>query len=96
MAWVYQATKSRYCEPQRWQDLQCYRLRSAITYADLDQDVFRRLLGKLHKNIEVAVFVEDAGTQQLVLHVTAVAPLIRLDQIEIGILRLWILVQVLM
>jgi hypothetical protein len=62
MAWVYQAIKSRYCEPQRWQDLHCYRLRSAITYADLDQDVFRRLLGKLHKNIEVAVFVEDAGT----------------------------------
>ena len=39
----------------------------AIAHADLDQDVFRRILGILHEHVEVAVVIEDAGIQQLIL-----------------------------
>jgi hypothetical protein len=34
---------------------------------DLDQDVLRALLGVLEEDVEVAVVVEDAGVEQLVL-----------------------------
>ena len=71
------------------------RLRPAITHADLDEDVLRRLLGILHEDIEVAILVEDTGIQQLVLHVATIAPFVRLDQIAVGKCRLRILVQVL-
>ena len=71
------------------------RLGPAITHADLDQDVLRRLLGIFHKNIEVAIFVEDARIQQLIFHVATIAPPVGLDQIAVGKRRLRILVQVL-
>ncbi len=75
--------------------MQCGRLRPAIAHADLDQQVFRRLLGIFHKDIEVAIVIEDSGIQQLIFHVATVAPLVRLDQIIVGKGRLRILVQVL-
>ena len=67
----------------------------SITHADLDEEVFRRLLGILHKDIEVAITVEDTGIQQLIFHVATVAPPVCLDQIAVGIFRLRILVQIL-
>ena len=37
------------------------------------KDVLRRLLGIFHKNVEVAIFVEDARIQEFILHVIAIA-----------------------
>ena len=70
-------------------------LRTAITDADLDQDVLRRLLGILDKNVEVAIAIKDTCIQQLIFHVATIAPLARLDQIVVGKRGLRILVQVL-
>ena len=71
------------------------RLRPAIAHADLDEDVLRRLLGILHKDIEVAIIVEDTRIQQLVLHVATITLFVLLDQIAVRESRLRILVQVL-
>src|SRR5271157_5484904 len=82
-------------KPQGRQDIYFRGLRSAITHADLDKDVFRRLLGIFHEDVEVAVLVEDAGIQQFVLHVVSAASLVVFLEIFVGICRLRILVQVL-
>src|SRR6266567_2866956 len=70
-------------------------LRPPIAYADLDQDILRSVLGVLHEYVKVAIPLEDAGVQQLILHVAPVAAPIGLDQVAVreGLLR--ILVQVL-
>ncbi len=75
--------------------MQCGRLRPAVTYADLNQQVLRRLLGILDKHVKVAVFVEHARIEQFILHVAAIAPLARLHQVAVREFRLRILVQVL-
>jgi hypothetical protein len=38
-------------------------LRSAITHTDLDEEVLCILLGIFHKNIEIAISVEDPRIQ---------------------------------
>jgi len=48
--------------------MQCSRLRPAINYADLDQEVLRRLLGNLQEDIKVAISVEDTRVQQFTTH----------------------------
>ena len=47
--------------------------RSAVADGDLDQDVLGRRLRVLDEDIEVAVLVEDAGVEQLVLELAAAA-----------------------
>ncbi len=42
-----------------------WRLRSAITHADLDEEVFRRQLGIFHENIEVAFVLSLIVLQKL-------------------------------
>src|ERR1700761_155678 len=69
--------------------------RSAITHADLDQDVLWRLLGILDKNVKIAILVKTSRVQEFIFHVTTVAPSVRLNQIDVGKRRLRILVQVL-
>ena len=68
------------------------RVRAAIAHADLDQDVGWRLLGVFHEDVEVAILVEHASINQLVLRFGATAPPVRLDQITIGkfILRIFV------
>src|SRR6185437_3253506 len=67
----------------------------AIAYADLDEEIFRSPLGIFHEDIEVAISVKDSCIQQLVLHISTIAPLVRLDQIHIRESCLRVLVQVL-
>src|SRR5580704_13590468 len=67
-------------KPQGRQDMQRCWLRTAINHADLDEEVLRSLLGIFHENIEVAIFVEDARIQKLVLHVVAITPFVRFDR----------------
>ena len=64
-------------------------------HGDTDEDVFRAFLGVLDKHVKVAVLVEDAGIEQLVLELFARSPPVRLDQVAVGILPLRILVEVL-
>ncbi len=56
-------------EPERRQQVQRRRLGPAVGGADADQDVVRRGLRVLDEDVEVAVVVENAGVQQLVLGV---------------------------
>ena len=68
-------------------------LRAAVAGRDLDQDVLGRRLGILHEHVEVAVLLEDPGVEELVLHLVAAAPPVRLHQVGVGIGRLRVLVQ---
>ena len=47
------------------------RLRTPVMHGDPDQHVFRISLGVLDEDIEVAIFIEDAGVEQFVLHLFA-------------------------
>ena len=47
------------------------RLGAAVGDRDLDQDVFGRRLGVFDEHVEVAVVVEHAGVEQLVLELVA-------------------------
>src|SRR5271156_4971497 len=73
----------------------CGWLRPAIGDADLDEEVLSRVLGIFHKNIEVAIFVEDSGIQEFIFHVATIPLSVLLNQIAVGESRLRILVQVL-
>ena len=82
-------------EPQRRQEVQLGRVRSPVGRRDLHEDVVGAALGVLHEDVEVPVVVEDARVEELVLHVVAVAPAVRLHQVGVGIGRLRVLVEVL-
>ena len=71
------------------------RFRTAIVHGDSDQHVFGIGLGVFDKHIEVAVVVEDARIQQLVLELFPGAARIGLHQIAIREFRLRILVEIL-
>ena len=68
-------------------------LRPAVGGRDLDQDVLGAGLGVLHEDVEVAVLLEDPGVEELVLHLVAAAPPVRLHQVGVGIGRLRVLVE---
>ena len=82
-------------EPQRRQEVQVGRVRSAVGRGDLHQDVVGRALGVLDEHVEVPVVVEDAGIEQLVLHVVARALAVRPYKVAVGIGRLRVLVEIL-
>ena len=68
-------------------------LRSPIGGRDLHQDVLGARLGVFHEDVEVAVLLEDPGVEELVLHLVAAAPPVRLHQVGVGIGRLRVLVE---
>src|SRR6516225_1470547 len=63
----------RVAEPQRRQDVQRCGLRPAVVAADLNQELFRRLLGVFDEYIEVTILVKDTGVEQFILEFIAVA-----------------------
>jgi len=71
------------------------RFRPAVEGGDLHQDVFRRFLGVLDKDIEIAVTVENAGIEQFILELVARALTVGIHQIRIGVGGLGILVEIL-
>ena len=73
--------------------MQVCRVRSPVDRRDAHEDVFRSALGVLHEHVEVAVVLEDAGVEELVLHLLAGAPAVGLHQVGVGIRRVRILVQ---
>ena len=70
-------------EPQVRQEVQRRGFRPAIEGFDADADVLGASLRILHENIEVAVFVERAGVEQLQLRVGRAAPLVAVNQLLI-------------
>ena len=58
-------------EPERREQMDRGRFRTAVMNGDLDQNVFGIGLGVFDKHIEVAVVVEDAGVEKFVLHLLA-------------------------
>ena len=54
-------------EPERGEDLEVGRLRTAVLDGDADQDVFGGRLCVLDEDVEISIVVEDAGVEQLVL-----------------------------
>src|SRR5262249_24800793 len=66
-------------KPQRRQDVQLGGLGTAIVNRDLDEDVFRRFLGVLDEDVEVAIFIKHTGVEQLVLELIAAAAAIGLN-----------------
>jgi hypothetical protein len=80
-------------EPQGRQHVQLGLLRAAVMGRYLDQDVLGRRLRILHEHVEVAVLLEDPGVEELVLHLVAAAPSVRLHQVGVGIRGLRVLVQ---
>ena len=69
--------------------------RAAVVDGDLDQDVFGRLLGVLDEHVEVAILVEHAGVEQLVLELVPAPAAAGLDEVGVREGRLRILVEVL-
>jgi hypothetical protein len=57
---------------------------TAIRHADLDQDVFRRLLSVFDEYVEIAVLIEDSCVDQLVFRLKA-ADAVLLDELVVGI-----------
>ena len=86
------APRPRVAKPQRRQQVQRRRVRAAVVRRDEHQDVVVGALGVLHDHVEVAVLVEDAGVQQLVLHLLLAAPGVRGHQVPVGERPLRILV----
>ena len=70
-------------------------VRPAVGGGDLDQQVFRSILGVFDKDVEIAILIENTGIEQFVFHLLAVAPGVGLDQIFVWIGGLRVLVQVL-
>ena len=82
-------------EPEGRQHVERRRLRAAVGDGDLDEEVLRRRLRVLDEHVEVAIVVEHARVQQLVLEVVAAPAAVLLDEPAVGILRLRVLVEVL-
>src|SRR5205814_2013479 len=84
----------RIAKPDRRQQREPRRLRTAIGRADPYADILRPVLGVLDKYIEVAVAFEYAGVEQLDLRLASRAPP-ALNQLIVREGRLRILVQTL-
>ena len=83
-------------EPERRQDVQRRGLGAAVGDRDLDQDVFGRRLRVLDEHVEVAVAVEHARVEQLVLEVRrGRACRLVSHEVVVGIGRLRVLVEIL-
>src|SRR5687768_3082351 len=68
-------------EPEGWQQVEDGCIRPAIADADTDQYVFRGCLGIFDHNIEVAVAVENAAVEELILVLQPGAAAVRLHQV---------------
>ena len=82
-------------EPERGQYMEFSRLRSAVVNADLDEDVFGRLLGIFDEDVKVAILIENTAVEQFVFEFVASPPAAGVNQVGIREGRLRILVEVL-
>ena len=82
-------------EPERRQNVQFRGFRAAIANGDLNEQVLGGRLGILHEDIEVTIFVKDAGVDQFVLELVTAPAAVGLDEVGVGEGGLGILVEVL-
>src|SRR5262249_8384948 len=82
-------------EPQRRQQVQVRGIGPTVPRADPDEDLLGAGLRIFDEHVEVAVVVEDARVEQLVLMLQPRARSVRVDEIGIRKRRLRILVEVL-
>ena len=82
-------------EPERRQQVQRRRLRPAVVRGDAHQQVVVVRLRVLDLHVEVAVVVEHAGVEQLVLEVAEAARAVRPQQVVVRVRRLRVLVDAL-
>src|ERR1700681_4161322 len=75
------------------QDVEARRFGTAIEGLDTDAEIFRRRLGILDENVEVALLVENAGVEQFEFETLPRSTLVFLDQQGVRKLRLRILVK---
>ena len=80
-------------EPQGGQQVQLGLFRPPVEGGDLHQEVFRAAFGVLDEDVEIAVAVEDAGVQELILKLFPIASPVRLHQVGVREGRLGILVE---
>src|SRR5438874_558253 len=69
------------------------RLRTAIGNGNSDKDVVLRSFRVFDEHIEVTIFVKHASVQELKFRGAETATTVFLDQLCVGKLRLWILVE---
>jgi hypothetical protein len=86
------APRPRVAEPERRQQMQRGRLRAAVDGGDQHEDVVLGGLRVLHGHVEVAVLVEDARVDQLVLEVLLAAALVLRHKVAVRELPLRVLV----
>ena len=82
-------------EPECRQEMQLGRVRSPVGCRDPHQDVFRTGFGVLHEDVEIAVAVEHARVEELILHLVPGAPLVGVHQVGVRKGRLGVFVEVL-
>ena len=68
--------------PQRRQDMHLRRFWTAVVNGDLDQDILRGGFGVLDEHVKVAILIEHAGIDQLILEVLPAQAAIGLDQVR--------------
>ena len=83
----------RVAEPKVRQHVQRRGVGPAVVRRDPDRQVLRVGLGVLDEDIEVAIVLEYAGIEQLVLRVLSGAALVLLDELAVRKRRLRILVE---
>ena len=64
----------RVAEPKCRQQVKLRRFRAAICRNDADADILGRNLGIFDEDVEIAIFVEDPGIDELKFGLAAVAP----------------------
>ena len=69
--WLIGRPRPRVAEPQRRQHVERGIDRRPVVHRDPTHDVLRAGLGVLHLDVEVVAVVEDAGVDELVLHLLA-------------------------
>jgi hypothetical protein len=88
------ALRPRVPEPERRQQVKRRAIRAPVVRGDAYEQLLDAFLRELHVDVEVAVVVEDAGVDQLVLGLRPASPRAGLDQVRIGEGRLRIAVQI--
>ena len=80
-------------EPDRRQQIERRRLRTAVPGRDPHENVFARGFRVLHEHVEIAVAIEDARIDQLEFRVRLCPPAVLLHQARVRKLRLRIFVE---
>ena len=75
--------------------MQRRRVGAAVDRADLDQDIIRRSFGVFHENIEIAIFIKDAGVEQLVFQLLPRPLAAGISDLLVGEIPLRVLVKIL-